>query len=388
MNNMSILFVNNLYPLFDNGDSGASNRSTMFITALATIGHVDVVSFISDQQSSVTNCDVIYSQDCPSLKENGRLGKFLKLLRPWDINAIFPLNKEKERIIDDYVCKNGYDIIAVRYINEAAECGLLKYADRLLLDLDDNPYKASMNAAQTARTLRNRIYSYIYAHELKWQLERATKNVYRIFYSNPMEKTVKKSIYLHNVAMCDYPLPDISDETPLQVLVIGTWHYAPNRDGIRHFLQNVYPKVREQLPEINLRIVGRIYDDALREELSREQNVTLVGYAQDLTEEYANVRMAIVPLYSGSGTSIKLLEAMCINRACISTAQGARGMDGILRPDVDYMYVADDAQFAEKIIGTITDVHKCNELAHNALKAIDAHLSKTKFVEIVKEAVI
>ncbi len=384
---MNILYINNLYPIFDKGDSGASNRSTMFITALAAIGHVDVVSFIADQVSTVENCDVIYSQDCPSIRENGRLGKFAKLLRPWDINAIFPLNKEKEQIVDAFVCEKQYDFIAVRYINEAAECGLLKYAERLLLDLDDNPYKASLNVAQTARTLRNRIYSYIYAWELKWQVEHVTKKVYRVFHANPTEKPVEKSIYLHNVAMCDHPKADVTESTPLQLLVIGTWHYAPNRDGIQHFLQNVYPKVREQLPTINLRIVGRIYDEALWEELAKEPNVTLVGYAQDLTEEYANVRMAIVPLYSGSGTSIKLLEAMSINRACVSTAQGSRGMDGILRPDVDYLFAGDDAQFADKIIATITDVNKCNELAHNALKAIDAHLSKKQFVNIVINAI-
>ena len=384
---MNILFVNNLYPLFDRGDSGASNRSTMFITALTALGHVDVVSFLNGEKSNVKGCNVIYSKDCSAPKANGRVVKFKKLLRPWDINAIFPRNAEKERVIDGFVQKNKYDYVAVRYINEAAECGLLKYADRLLLDLDDNPYKMSMNAAQNAKTLRNRIYSYVYARELKWQVERTTKRVYRVFHSNPLEKPVKKSIYLHNVAMCDNPLPDITEKTPMQLLVIGTWHYAPNRDGLRHFLAKVYPKIREVIPDVNLRVVGRIKDDALQEEWIQEENVTLVGYVQELAEEYANIRMAIVPLYTGSGTSIKLLEAMCINRACVSTEQGARGMDGILKPDVDYLYAADDETFAKKIIETIKDVDKCNELAHNALKAMNEHLSKEKFVEIVKEAI-
>lgn len=384
---MNFLFVNNLYPLFDRGDSGASNRSTMFITALATLGHVDVISFLDGEEANVHGCKVIYSKDGPAQKANGRVGKFMKLLRPWDINALFPLNVAKEQVIDEFVLKNKYDYIAVRYINEAAECGLLKYADRLLLDLDDNPFKASMNAAHSARTLRNRIYSYIYAHELKYNVERAVKKVFRVYHSNLTEKPIDKSIYLHNVALCDHPLPDITENTPLQLLVIGTWHYAPNRDGLKHFLTEVYPKVREAIPNTNLRVVGRIYDEVLRNELSKEKNLTLVGYAKDLSREYENVRMAIVPLYSGSGTSIKLLEAMCINRACISTEQGARGMDGILRPDEDYLFAGDDAQFADKIIGTIMDVDKCNELAHNALKAMNEHLSKEKFVRILKNSI-
>ena len=384
---MRILFINNIYPLFERGDSGASNRSTMFISALTTIGEVDCISFLSDEKSNIDRCKVIYSQDIPAPKENGRIGKFLKLFRPWDINALYPINRRKEAIIDEFVNKNTYDLIAVRYINEVAECGLLKYSDRLLLDLDDNPYKASMNAAQTARTLRNRIYSYIYAKELKWELERTMEHVYRVFHSNPMEKPVEKSIYLHNVAMCDQPLPNITPKTPMQLLVIGTWHYAPNRDGLRHFLANVYPSVKEAIPNINLRVIGRIYDEALRDELSKEENVTLVGYAKDLSQEYVNIRMAIVPLYNGSGTSIKLLEAMCINRACISTKEGARGMDGILTPDVDYLFAVDDEAFATKIIEAIQDVDKCNELAHNALEALKTHLSKAKFIEIVKNSI-
>ena len=152
-------------------------------------------------------------------------------------------------------------------------------------------------------------------------------------------------------------------------------------------MANVYPKVRAAIPDVNLRVVGRIYEEALREEWSKKEQVTLVGYAQDLAKEYANVRMAIVPLYSGSGTSIKLLEAMCINRACVSTEQGARGMDGILNPDVDYLYASNDEIFATRIIETIKDVDKCNELAHNALKAIKEYLSKDKFIEIVKNSI-
>lgn len=358
----------------------------MFISALASLGHVDVVSFLPDEQSNVAGCDVIYSKDCPSPKINGRLGKFVMIMEPWNINAIFPLNIHKEEIIDRYVQRNNYDLIAVRYINEAAECGLLKYADKLLLDLDDNPFKASINAAQTARTLRNRIYSYIYALELKRYVERTARRVFRVYHSNPTEKPADNSIYLHNVAMCDNPCPDIARTTPLQLLVIGTWHYEPNRDGIRHFLSSVYPKVRKALPNINLRVVGRIHDESFRQELLKEENVTLVGYVQDLSQEYENVRMAIVPLYRGSGTSIKFLEALCINRACISTEQGARGMEDVLIPDKDYLYAENDEQFASKIINTITDVDKCNALSHSALDAVNEHLSKERFKEIVKNS--
>ena len=62
-------------------------------------------------------------------------------------------------------------------------------------------------------------------------------------------------------------------------------------------------------------------------------------------------------------------------------------MDGILFPDEDYLFAGDDMQFADKIIATIVKVDKCNEFAYNALKAMNKHLSKERFIEIVRNSI-
>ena len=120
---MNILFVNNQYNLFTKADCGASQRSMCVIHALAQIGHVDV----------------IYSKEIGmSAHKEGRFGKFLKLLSWKSPYTIFPINKEKEQIIDAVVQQGTYDCIFVRYLHFACNCGLLKYADRLFIDYDDD----------------------------------------------------------------------------------------------------------------------------------------------------------------------------------------------------------------------------------------------------------
>ena len=286
-----VLFVNNTYPLFEKGDSGASNRSTMFIAALSTIGHVDVVSFVPDQLSNIDNCDVVYSQAVPSLKNTSRMIKLKRILTPWRISSLYPLNTNKEIVVDSFINKKKYDFIAVRYINEASECGLWKYSNRLVLDIDDHPKKHLINAARQARKLRNRAYTYLLAIEVGTIMKWVSRNALCCFYSNPKETPIKNAVYLHNVAIGDKQVPDISKETPMRLLVIGTYNYAPNQNGVQHFLTHVFPIVRNAIPEIMLRIVGRIYDEDLKKEWGKEPNVQLVGYVKDLYNEYENVRL-------------------------------------------------------------------------------------------------
>ena len=109
---MNILFINNIYPMFENIDSGASNRSTMFVTALAKLGHVDMISFLDNELSNVPNCEVIYSKSVPSVRKSGRWAKLRAALTPWKVNSMYPLNATKERIIDGYVAAKNYDYVA------------------------------------------------------------------------------------------------------------------------------------------------------------------------------------------------------------------------------------------------------------------------------------
>lgn len=370
--------------MFGNIDSGASNRSTMFVTALTKLGHVDVISFVEGDVSNVPNCEVIYCKSVPSVRKPGRWSKFMAILAPLQ----YPLNATKEHIIDGYMAAKKYDFIAIRYVNEVVECGLLKYANRLLLDVDDDPVLAIMQQAKFARTLRNKIYTYIQAIETGWIVKHILKKVYQCYHSNVLQAPSRKSVYLHNVAMNSEALPDITNETPMRLLMVGTYHYAPNREGMNHFLKNIFPIICKAIPEIELRVVGRIYDVKLKDEWGKIPNVTLVGYVDDLRMEYENVRVALIPLYSGTGTSIKFIEAVGLNRVCVTTPQGVRGIDMYLQADEDYLLANSDAEFARKIIDTICDVKKCNKIAQSAKIKLDRSLSKEKFIKIIQQSVI
>ena len=138
---MKILFVSNRLSVFK-VDSGGANRNNMLVKALARLGHVDVASFYQEEvNETVANCDVAYSHhidDYHGYLESARaLLSFI--LFPKNPYSYYRKHKKKEAIIDNLVEKNKYDLIVCRYVDDTIKCGLLKYASKLVIDVDDNP---------------------------------------------------------------------------------------------------------------------------------------------------------------------------------------------------------------------------------------------------------
>ena len=384
---MNILYVNNYFPIFDGSDSGASNRSNMFITALAELGHIDVISFRGDVQSTINNCKVIYSSNIANSPKEQRFDKFFKLFAFHSPEKIYCLNIEKEKIIDNLVETKKYNYIACRYIREAVECGLLKYSSKLIIDIDDNPKDVAIMAAKSARTFRNRLYNRLFAYTLDRMVNFVLKDVCCYFHSNPLQAPTAKSVYLHNVTMSDVELPLITSQTPFQIMMVGLFHYGPNIDGLEHFLTKVWPIVHKNNPKIVLNIVGKIGDASLIVKWGKIDGVILKGYVKNLSNEYLNSRIVIVPIYSGSGTSVKVVEAMRLNRVCVSTIDGVRGYDRYLNDGEDYILAKNDEDFANKLISLITDYERCNKLAISAREKIEKYFSQNRFKEIVKSVI-
>lgn len=385
---MKILYINNFFSLFGESDCGASTRSTMFISALAEVAHVDIISFRGSLEIPISNCCAIYAKEITTKTKESRLDKFLKLIACGNPIKIYPINVEKEKIVDQYFMSGEYDYIACRYLREATECGILKYSDKLILDIDDNPKDIALMASKTAKTLRNRIYNRLFAFSINSVVKSSLKKVFCCFHSNPLQPPVDKSIYLHNLSISNIELPLINEETPMRVIMVGAFSYGPNIEGLEYFLEHVWPIVHKKNPNIILNVVGRISNANHKERWSKIEGVSIKGFVPNLIAEYKESRVVIVPIYSGTGTSVKLVEAMNLNRVCVSTQEGVRGYDQYLKNIEDYLLAKTDEEFANNILTLIDDVELCNKIATSAKNKIEKYYSQHKFNEIVKKSVI
>jgi glycosyltransferase involved in cell wall biosynthesis len=146
-------------------------------------------------------------------------------------------------------------------------------------------------------------------------------------------------------------LPEISDREENAVGFIGGMDWIPNREGIDWFIEKVWPRVIEQIPGAKFYLAGRNFPDEIRN--LKVKGLTVVGEVDDAKAFISSKAVSIVPLFAGSGMRVKIVEAMALGRAIISTTIGAESLE---YADGRNILIADDAErFASAIINVLED---------------------------------
>lgn len=110
------------------------------------------------------------------------------------------------------------------------------------------------------------------------------------------------------------------------LLFVGTLGYAPNEDAALTLVEQILPRLRGLAGQnISLRIAGAGASDRLRA-AAAAQGAEIIGHVACIANEYARADVVAIPLRSGGGTRIKLLEALAHERAVVTTTIGAEGI--------------------------------------------------------------
>ena len=213
------------------------------------------------------------------------------------------------------------------------------------------------------------------------------KRVKLSFYSNDSEPPYAKSVFLHNVPILSRPCSDVSENTPMRIMFVGNIDFSPNKKGILHFVESIFPLIKDKIPMVELNIVGLCEDQCTKSKLCSVKDVNVLGFVDNLRDEYQNCRAIIVPLYQGAGTSVKFIEAVMMNRPIISTQMGARGFNIAFLANKHYLLANNDQEFADQTVSALTSLDKVNIMAHDAYEIGKSHFSKNVFFDVVKKSV-
>lgn len=119
-----------------------------------------------------------------------------------------------------------------------------------------------------------------------------------------------------------FPAPE---PPPVHLVFTGAMDYAPNEDAALFFHQQMLPRLIERLGDVRFWVVGRDPGPALAK-LARDPRVTMTGAVEDVRPYLARATVVVVPIRFGSGTRIKVLEALAMRKAVVSTRAGAEGL--------------------------------------------------------------
>src|SRR5207249_5012557 len=119
---------------------------------------------------------------------------------------------------------------------------------------------------------------------------------------------------------------DEEDEEAEEAIVFsGNMEYHPNVSAVGFFRSEVWPQLRARWPGLVWRLVGK-NPQAVRRFTSGDSRIQVVGPVENAIRELARARAAVVPLLTGSGTRLKILEAWAAGLPVVSTTVGAEGL--------------------------------------------------------------
>jgi polysaccharide biosynthesis protein PslH len=153
-----------------------------------------------------------------------------------------------------------------------------------------------------------------------------------------------------------------------ELIFCGSLDYLPNKEGILWFYKEILPLIKKSIPAIKLTIVGNSVDSNIFQEIKDNPSINFIGQVKSVVPYYKASAIAIVPLLTGSGTRLKILEAMSMGNPVVSTTVGAEGIDYIYDK---HLLVGDTPeQFAEKVIWLLSDRQKFDDNRNAALELV------------------
>lgn len=224
---------------------------------------------------------------------------------------------------------------------------------RTILDLDDVETVVRTRDLAVNRPTRwqRRVFEQYDLWRLSRYQARALNRFDRVLVCSDRDRVLlghRNVAVIPNGATCPAkPLPEEGDGRTL--LCVSNFAYPPNVEGLAFLVKDVLPLIRREIPDVRLLVVGR---KASKNGLGLEgdANIRMVSDPPSLEPYYREATISVVTLRIGGGTRLRILEAMALGRAVVSTSVGCEGIDAT---DGEHLVVADDSPGLARLCVTL-----------------------------------
>lgn len=177
------------------------------------------------------------------------------------------------------------------------------------------------------------------------------------------------------------------------IVFLGNMFISHNRDAVNNFVNNIFPYILKEMPEVIFKIVGKC-DENYKKIMQNKSNIELTGMVDDIREHVQQGWIAVAPLTYGSGVKTKVLETMSMGLPVVTNSIGA---EGIYADDEDGLFIEDnnvematiikkllkDSELLDKSSRNASKLIKCKYTWDNCLnnfeKIIDGDLKEVKY---------
>ncbi|MDR0205830.1 MAG: glycosyltransferase family 4 protein [Bacteroidales bacterium] len=241
-----------------------------------------------------------------------------------------------------------------------------------------NPYKkvAFRYLSSSLKRFENSLFSKIDGY---LPITEVDNQYFKVRYPNLSSKVISFSIKLSDY---NYKEPNFQ-ENNLTFFHLGSMNWQPNIEGMSWFLDNVWKQAAEKYPHLTFVIAGKGNKEWFAHKSYK--NVHIFDFVEDAQQFMNEHNIMIVPLLSGSGMRIKIIEGMALGKPIITTTIGAEGIEVTHR---DNIFIADTPEEMMQTIGfCVNHTEKCVEIGKNARKLVEEKYTQERVVGELMEFV-
>jgi len=170
-----------------------------------------------------------------------------------------------------------------------------------------------------------------------------------------------------------FRLRSLKQEWP-SLAFCGTMSYSPNEEAALHLYKNILPRIRERFPAVRCYIIGR--NPTARLQACAGEGFIVTGEVDDVAAYLLRTNVVVVPLLTGAGMRLKILEACALSLPVVSTSLGA---DGLEYRENEHLLIADDAaHFADKVCSLLDDPERAGRIGQNGRRLIEERYDKKR----------
>ena len=162
--------------------------------------------------------------------------------------------------------------------------------------------------------------------------------------------------------------PATTSQALAHLIYIGSMDWFPNEDAVTFFAEDILPIIRKSVPDVRFTIVGGNPSERVQR-FANEEGIEVTGRVPEIKPYFAEATIFVVPLRIGSGTRLKILEALSMGKAVVSTTVGAEGLS--LQNHEEIIIADEPTSFAEEVVRLLTIPSLRKEIGENGRKRVE-----------------
>lgn len=296
-------------------------------------------------------------------------------------------SKELEQKLQGLLDANDFDIFQVEFSSMGhfdLQTDAIRILDAHNVEYDNFRRMSTLDWSMLRKSFYRHEYEKCYEEEIA-----AIKRQNALFVTSKRDGELfakdapgVKQFVIPNGVDTSYFKPKKAEQEPFSIVFTGAMKYVPNYDGMIWFIEEIFPIIKKIIPQAKVYVVGSGPPPILK--AYESDSVIITGFVDDVRPYVDEAGVFVVPLNMGSGTRLKVLEALSMKKPVVSTSIGCEGIEV---EDDEHILIRDNpGEFAEAVIEVFNNQKLKKRLIDNGYQLVKEKYDWTVIGESIEES--